>query len=337
MLFASLLFRDHQQDELNKQGSTKHGISLLIPFRNEAKRITPLLSSLLKLSEVEFVDVVFVDDNSTDNSAELVKNYLKQTDISFQVIRNNGIGKKKAICTGLEATKYDYTICLDADVSFNSDFIEQHQNIIGRGFVVGKIMYPFPEGLLQFCVYIESKIQRVFFKPNLYSSKPLLCSGAHYAFSKSMFNELSPFEDNFHIASGDDMFFLDAVRHSNHHIHSTEIAVTTDYPENWKAFYYQRKRWLSKTGYFKKGQYLLSGVMHFLAMYIPVILLFHNPLHSLIYLAVFGLILFLYLVKEEPEKHFRLLLVLPVFYLIQFVLPIILVFSLPKHDQKTWR
>lgn len=337
MLFASLLFRDHPQDDLNNENTVKKGISILIPFRNEAKRISPLLSSLQKLDGVQTIDVVFVDDNSTDNSAEIIKNFLKGTGVAFRVIQNNGVGKKRAICSALEETKHDYTICLDADVSFNPNFIEQHQNLRARDFVVGKIMYPFPKGLLQFCVYIESKIQRVFFKPNLYSNKPLLCSGAHYAFSKSMFNELSPFEDNFQIASGDDMFFLDSVRRSKYEIISTETEVTTQYPDSWKAFYNQRKRWLSKTSYFSKGQYLLSGVMHFLAMYIPVLLLFFNPLHSLVYLAVFGLILFLYLVKEEPNRHFKMLLVLPIFYLIQFVLPIILVFSLPKHDQKTWR
>ena len=65
--------------------------SIIIPFKNEADRLKPLIYSINKaaikhkkealLSQLEFV---FVDDHSTDDSVDMILNEL---DIPFKIIK----------------------------------------------------------------------------------------------------------------------------------------------------------------------------------------------------------------------------------------------------------
>ncbi|MEZ4922280.1 MAG: glycosyltransferase [Crocinitomicaceae bacterium] len=68
-------------------------VSVIIPFRDEALRIEALLDSINKLEipsslEVEFV---FVDDHSSDQTAQIIKNKLKTT---FRIVQSNLKGKR---------------------------------------------------------------------------------------------------------------------------------------------------------------------------------------------------------------------------------------------------
>ena len=51
---------------------------IIIPTYNEKENVPIVLDKLLNLS-VRF-DVLFVDDNSPDGTAEIVKNYIKKND-----------------------------------------------------------------------------------------------------------------------------------------------------------------------------------------------------------------------------------------------------------------
>jgi glycosyltransferase involved in cell wall biosynthesis len=53
----------------------KYKIAIIIPFYNPRKLIKINLSNILKLSQTyKNVEIIYVDNNSTDNSYEIVKN-----------------------------------------------------------------------------------------------------------------------------------------------------------------------------------------------------------------------------------------------------------------------
>jgi len=100
----------------------KKSVSIIIPARNEAKRIKPLLDSLKKQSLD--VEVIVVDDESTDGTAEVVATY------GFKVIQSQALpkgwrGKAWASHQGAQHAKNDILVFLDADTILSDDGLEK--------------------------------------------------------------------------------------------------------------------------------------------------------------------------------------------------------------------
>ena len=77
---------------------TTQSISLIVPVFNEEKTIVEILKRLLKIKSV--FEIIVIDDGSTDNSAELVKQFIKKINKNF-IIKNGShqknISKKSKI------------------------------------------------------------------------------------------------------------------------------------------------------------------------------------------------------------------------------------------------
>ena len=93
-------------------------ISVIIPFHNEKDNLTQLTGELTaglgKLGE-EY-EVIFVDDGSTDGSGKAVKQ-LQEKDAKLRLILNNKRqGKGEALRRGLEESRGDLIVFMDADL-----------------------------------------------------------------------------------------------------------------------------------------------------------------------------------------------------------------------------
>lgn len=88
-------------------------VSVIIPARNEEKRLPPLLASL-KIQDYPDVEVILVDDDSTDRTAELGEA------AGCRVLRLNEpesgwLGKPYACWSGAKAARGEILVFLDAD------------------------------------------------------------------------------------------------------------------------------------------------------------------------------------------------------------------------------
>lgn len=96
----------------------KKQISVIIPVYNEETSITACLTSLRGQTS-EFVEIIIVDDGSTDRTVELIKKFkvilLKQSHRGPGPARNKGAQKAKG----------DILVFVDADMTFAPDFIEK--------------------------------------------------------------------------------------------------------------------------------------------------------------------------------------------------------------------
>lgn len=90
---------------------TQNNLSCLIPFYNEGDRIIPVLNIVTKLSSIS--EVICIDDGSTDNASELVRNVFPKV-ILISLKKNNG--KKFAIEKGLSASSNETILLMDADL-----------------------------------------------------------------------------------------------------------------------------------------------------------------------------------------------------------------------------
>ena len=86
-------------------------VTIIVPFRDSALWIGRCANSLTALEGN--IEVIFVDDNSQDNGAEIISTY---TDIRFSLVRNKHTpGVSGARNTGLDLATGDWICFLDAD------------------------------------------------------------------------------------------------------------------------------------------------------------------------------------------------------------------------------
>jgi len=98
----------------------KPEISIIIPAYNESERLIAPLRTVLDFAEAAgSVEVVIVDDGSTDGTAEVARNTAAgNPSVTTNVIRyEQNRGKGFAVKTGLQAASADIALITDADLS----------------------------------------------------------------------------------------------------------------------------------------------------------------------------------------------------------------------------
>ena len=107
----------------NLQDGKQHGISIIIPFRNEALRMEDAIKSLQELSySPKCYEVIFINDHSSDNFSALVEKYEDNDKIRW--IDNDGSGKKSAVESGVKRANFDWILSSDADCTFDPAWLE---------------------------------------------------------------------------------------------------------------------------------------------------------------------------------------------------------------------
>lgn len=97
-------------------------LSIVIPTLNEEKYLPKLLASLVMQTYSDF-EVVVVDGDSRDKTAEIAKSFNKILSIKTIIEKERSIGLARN-CGG-EAAKGKYILFLDADVILDDDFLER--------------------------------------------------------------------------------------------------------------------------------------------------------------------------------------------------------------------
>ena len=101
------------------QRSQNLSFSLLIPCRNEAENVTELVASLSALDHPNF-EVIFIDDNSTDSTGDLLHQAISgrasMKVVSAAQLPDGWMGKPWALSQGLSHSTRDFIVTIDADV-----------------------------------------------------------------------------------------------------------------------------------------------------------------------------------------------------------------------------
>ncbi len=134
-------------------------ITVFTPTYNRIYILPKLYNSLVNQTNKDFVWLI-VDDGSTDNTKQIVNEWIAEGKIEIKYIYQQNGGKMKAHNLGVEKTDTPYFVCVDSDDYVTDSAIEnilnqcdniENQNICGivayRGDAQGKIIStPFPEG-----------------------------------------------------------------------------------------------------------------------------------------------------------------------------------------------
>jgi len=94
-------------------------LSILVPTYMEKENIGALVASIWEnLSQYDF-EIVFIDDNSPDGTAEEIKNLSKRFDNIKLVVRNGKRGLGSAYKDGFKTANGELIVQMDADLSHN--------------------------------------------------------------------------------------------------------------------------------------------------------------------------------------------------------------------------
>ncbi len=96
-------------------------LSVIVPCYNEQETVEDFYAEFLKIEdffaekdvEIEFL---FIDDGSKDETAKIVKTLSKKDNRVHLVSFSRNFGKEAAIYAGLEKSKGDYIVLMDADL-----------------------------------------------------------------------------------------------------------------------------------------------------------------------------------------------------------------------------
>ena len=86
-------------------------ISIVIPIYNESENILKLLNSIFD-QKVKKMEVILIDDGSTDQTKKIIKPYLKK--VKYFKIKNSGVARARNI--GIKKSNGSIIIFFDGDV-----------------------------------------------------------------------------------------------------------------------------------------------------------------------------------------------------------------------------
>ena len=100
-------------------------ISIVIPLFNESESLEELHDWILSSisSNSKSFEIIFIDDGSSDNSWQIIKNLAKKNKHTHGILFPKNFGKSQALNAGFKLAKGDYVITMDADLQDSPDEI----------------------------------------------------------------------------------------------------------------------------------------------------------------------------------------------------------------------
>lgn len=251
--------------------STK--VSIIIAMRNEALSIERIINDLLQQDfQKELLEIIIIDDNSTDRSLEIAQKYASLNFRIYQLPFSKS-GKKAALLHGIEKSCGQLIVTTDADCRIRENWIktmvsfyEKTNSVLILGPVRG-----IGKGFWYNCLSVEQYALQGSTAGAAKIQNAIMCNGANFAFSKNIFAEIKHIYENDDIKSGDDMFVLMELKkkykHRINYIKSDLASVYTEFPNNMKSFFKQRKRWAAKSVKYSDLFVISTGLIVFVTSF----------------------------------------------------------------------
>lgn len=305
----------------------KKGVSIVVPFRNETQNLPACIASLKTLDyPKDLFEIIFVDDHSTDASAESARS---AGEILLE-LDDNESGKKAALTKAISSAKFSTILTLDADSVVNTQWLNtmvktmQSGNFLAIG---GLVIYKKEEGFLNAFLNVEMCSLMGMTAGGINNKKPLLANGTNLMFSKEAFLEVKGYEGDVY-SSGDDVFLVQKIakKFGANRIgfnNEEESIVATQGVTSLSALFHQRARWAAKSKAYssaRKFTTILLGSFNILIALLIILAVFKPHMIPFVF-AMF----FLKLAADT-------ILTLPVLlrtnqiYLIKYLIPVALLY-----------
>jgi cellulose synthase/poly-beta-1,6-N-acetylglucosamine synthase-like glycosyltransferase len=310
--YLIFLFRIYSGlDKLNPIKTSKihdEFVSVLIPFRNEEQNIIRVLKSLESQDypEQKF-EVIFIDDNSSDNSKTLLETHIRKN--NFKVVSvpeeySKKAHKKRAIRYGIENAKGDIIVTTDADCVHSNQWLRTLLSFMKDdvGFISGPVEFITGQNLFDKFQKLEFAGLVITGAGLIGNNTPIICNAANIAYRKKVFDEVGGFALQLDLSSGDDELLMQKIfRDTDYKIVfalDKHAIVKTEANSSIKQFYNQRKRWASKGLFYKNKLLVLKLILIFLFYFSLIVLPFLGLLVDKSFLFLFIIFFLLKIIFE---------------------------------------
>ncbi|MGB0837712.1 MAG: glycosyltransferase [Flavobacteriaceae bacterium] len=259
---------------LNKPGKknlvSQEGFTVLIPFKNEVDHIQGLLNSLrhVNLKNID-LELIFISDYSQDQTENFIREHLE---LPYKIIENKDTpGKKTALELGVATASNPWIYTCDADCQLPPELFQTILPYLGSSdLIAGPVLSFEPSSfqgfnLLSLACYSDGTAGL---------GQMHTISAANLCYRKEAFMHLKPYANNKDIASGDDLFLLQAFKQNKlktTYLSTSQNIVRTHNSPDLKSFIKQQRRWASKTSilpsFFNKLVALLIWTSNLMVVY----------------------------------------------------------------------
>lgn len=290
MYYLHLFFLGLKNREINFD-NCKPFVSVVVAARNEEKNIIHLLTALVNQSYAkDKYEIIIADDNSTDRTAEIVKQFSqKWANVKLVYVKDREkviSPKKNALSQAIDISKGEVILSTDADCLVGKYWIGSIvSHFKGKEMIIGFTRTQLPN-------WKKAKFIRKFehfdFLAMIYaasgaisSGKYFSCSGQNIAYKKSAFNKVGGFEKIKHLISGDDVNLMQLFRKSKMKVgfaFTDHSYVYTKPIDSIAKFMSQRSRWVSnmKWQILLNPEFFMYLLSVFFITFLPFVIMFNN-------------------------------------------------------------
>ena len=247
-------------------------ISIIIPARNEEANIGACLDAIYAQKyPQELLEVIVVDDHSTDATAAVVGQYADRGVICVPLAAELAEGKtlaykKAALAAGIARSTGTLIVTTDADCVAPNTWLAHIAGLYEQqqpAMIVGPVTYhsvPSVVGVFQLTDFVSMQgITAAAHELKLGN----MSNGANLAFSRQAYDAVGGYMGIDHMASGDDYLLMHKMMKAKAepiaYLHTQHAIVRTLPQPDWKSFLQQRIRWASKSG--KYGDVRLTLIL----------------------------------------------------------------------------
>jgi cellulose synthase/poly-beta-1,6-N-acetylglucosamine synthase-like glycosyltransferase len=247
-VFLLIIYIKHKNEletesALLSDGSNLIYTTVIVPCFNEQKTVSKTIESLLDLDyPKDKLEILVVDDGSTDNTWDEMKKYEKNPQV--RIYKKTNGGKHTVLNFGIEKANGEIIGCLDAD-SFVDKYALKNMMVYFMDTktmaVTPSIKVYNPKNLLQRMQWSEYTLGILIAKLFSYADAILVVPGPFSMFRKDVFKMVGNYEKAHHT---EDMEITLRLHQKNMQIknsHKSYVYTTT--PDTIKSLYKQRLRW----------------------------------------------------------------------------------------------
>lgn len=269
--------------------------SIIVSYRNEFKNLPKLLESLKGIDyPKELFEIIFINDDSEDESAEIVKNFkTDNSSLNILLLNNKRITKapkKDAITQGVTRSKFKWIVTTDADCIVPKTWLlnlDSYIQLKQPKLIAAPVQYLTSNSFISDFQELEFLSFQGVTTGCFGIGKPSMCNGANLAYLKEAFIKVDGFKGNSHIASGDDVFMLEKITNicptEVRFLKSASSIVFTSSLKTWREVIQQRLRWAAKSSHYSNYFTKILGLTVLLSNAIILVGLFCAVLGYLSY------------------------------------------------------
>lgn len=290
--------------------------TVIVPARNEEENILNCLNSILKINyPKKLLEIIIVDDHSTDNTFQTVHKFSK-INTQFKIIKladfinnkNTSSFKKQAIETAINQATGELIATTDADCIVPTNWLQlivSFYEINKLKFIAAPVNFHNENSTFEKFQSLDFLGMMGVTGAGIQLKWMNMCNGANLAYPKKAFYEVNGFKDIDHIASGDDMLLMQkiAAKFPNKigFLKNKNAIIKTTAKPTLKSFISQRLRWATKSASYQEWKItLILAIVFFYCCSI---------LFSFLLIPFFGwpcilLFIFLFLIKSICDYFF---------------------------------